>query len=170
VISYTVRSGRRWSRDDSPAVGLIKATPDLRTGWSTFDFPTVPTWHRDRMVIVGDAAHATSPSSGQGASQAIEDAVVLARCLRDVEPVPRALATFESLRRQRVERVVEQGRRNGEYKTLGWFQRTVVLPVVFRLLERTGDPAWVTDEHHIKGTAPVHPAPVPDGRGGPLRP
>ncbi len=149
-----------FARDDSPAVELVKATPDLRTGWSTFDFPTVPTWHRDRMVIVGDAAHATSPSSGQGASQAIEDAVVLARCLRDVDPVPRALATFESLRRERVERVVEQGRRNGDFKTLGWFQRTVVLPVVFGLLTRRGDPqAWVT-AHHIDWDAPVRPAPV----------
>ena len=36
------------------------------------------------MIIVGDAAHATSPSSGQGASMAIEDAVVLAKCLRDL--------------------------------------------------------------------------------------
>jgi len=150
-----------FARDSSPAVELIGATPDLRTGWSTFDFPTVPRWHSERMVIVGDAAHATSPSSGQGASQAIEDAVVLARCLRDVGPVPRALATFESLRRERVERVVEQGRRNGGFKTLGWFRRTVVLPVALRLLARKGDPqAWVTD-HHIDWDAPVLPAPVP---------
>jgi 2-polyprenyl-6-methoxyphenol hydroxylase-like FAD-dependent oxidoreductase len=146
--------------DDSPAVELINATPHLRTGWSTFDFPAVPRWHQNRMVIVGDAAHATSPSSGQGASQAIEDAVVLARCLRDVEPIPHALATFESLRRERVERVVEQGRRNGAFKTLGWFRRTVVLPVVFRLLTVKGDPqAWVT-AHHIDWDAPVMPAPV----------
>jgi FAD-dependent urate hydroxylase len=149
-----------FSGDDSPAVELIRATPGLRTGWSTFDFPTVPKWHSDRMVIVGDAAHATSPSSGQGASQAIEDAVVLARCLRDVEPVPLALATFESLRRERVERVVEQGRRNGEYKSLGWFRRAVVLPVVFRLLARKGDPmAWAT-AHRIDWDAPVRPAPA----------
>ena len=66
------------SVDDSPAVELVKATPGLRTGWSTFDFPTVPTWHSDRMVIVGDAAHATSPSSGQGASQSMWCAVTQA--------------------------------------------------------------------------------------------
>ena len=149
-----------FARDDSPAVELVKATPDLRTGWSTFDFPTVPTWPRDRRVIGGDAAHAMPAYLAQGACQAIEDAVVLARCLRDVGPVPRALATFESLRRERVERVVEQGRRNGDFKTLGWFQRTVVLPVVFGLLTRKGDPqAWVT-AHHIDWDAPVRPPPV----------
>lgn len=48
-------------------------------------------WHRDRMVLVGDAAHVTSPSSGQGASLAIEDALMLARCLRDL-PDHRAAA------------------------------------------------------------------------------
>jgi 2-polyprenyl-6-methoxyphenol hydroxylase-like FAD-dependent oxidoreductase len=36
------------------------------------------------MIVIGDAAHATSPSSGQGASMAIEDAVVLAKCVRDL--------------------------------------------------------------------------------------
>ena len=62
------------------------------------------------MVIVGDAAHATSPSSGQGASMAIEDAVVLAKCLRDLPDVSRAFAAYEQLRRERVERVVAQER------------------------------------------------------------
>ncbi|MGH3366576.1 MAG: FAD-dependent monooxygenase [Nocardioidaceae bacterium] len=147
-----------FARDRSPAVALISATPDLRTGWSTFDFPTVPRWHTDRMVIVGDAAHATSPSSGQGASQAIEDAMVLARSVRDVHDLPLALATFEGLRRERVERVVEQGRRNGDYKRMGWFRRSVVLPLAFRqVVARQGDPlAWAT-AHHIDWDAPVRP-------------
>jgi 2-polyprenyl-6-methoxyphenol hydroxylase-like FAD-dependent oxidoreductase len=43
----------------------------------------VETWQRGRVVLVGDAAHATSPSSGQGASMAIDDAVVLGKCLLD---------------------------------------------------------------------------------------
>ena len=36
-----------------------------------------PPWHRGRMVLIGDAAHATSPHCGQGAAQAIEDGIVL---------------------------------------------------------------------------------------------
>ncbi|MGO8981401.1 MAG: FAD-dependent oxidoreductase, partial [Streptosporangiaceae bacterium] len=44
--------------------------------------PQLPRWHDDRMIVIGDAAHAPSPSSGQGASLSIEDAVQLAKNLR----------------------------------------------------------------------------------------
>ena len=77
-----------FAEDDSPAVEIIHATPGRLAGWATYDLPSVPTWHRGSMIVIGDAAHATAPSSGQGASMAIEDAVVLARCLRDLPDVP----------------------------------------------------------------------------------
>ncbi|MDN5917706.1 MAG: FAD-dependent monooxygenase [Pseudonocardia sp.] len=47
------------------------------------DLPHVGPWFSDRMLVVGDAAHAASPATGQGATMAIEDAVVLAKALRD---------------------------------------------------------------------------------------
>ncbi|MFL6122742.1 FAD-dependent monooxygenase, partial [Actinophytocola sp.] len=78
------------------------------------------------------AAHATSPASGQGASMAIEDAVTLAKCLRDSAGVPEAFARYESLRRQRVERVVAQGKRNGDGKSLGPVMRHL-LPLIIKL-------------------------------------
>jgi FAD-dependent urate hydroxylase len=68
--------------------------------------PTVRTWHNDAMVVIGDAAHAVSPSSGQGASLAAEDAVILAQCLRDAPSMRLALQAYERQRRARVERVV----------------------------------------------------------------
>ena len=71
------------------------------------------------MVIIGDAAHAPSPSSGQGASMAAEDAVVLAKSLRDMPDIPRALDAYERQRRQRVERIVAQGARTSSAKTAG---------------------------------------------------
>src|SRR4030095_6299772 len=87
-------------RDDTgPMLDIIAATTKIFPGWNTYDFPTVPRWHNDRMVIIGDAAHATSPSSGQGASLAIEDAIVLAKCLRDIAGTEAAFAEFERLRR-----------------------------------------------------------------------
>ncbi|WP_203236602.1 FAD-dependent monooxygenase [Nocardia panacis] len=67
--------------------------------------PSVPRWHRGRMVLVGDAAHAPSSSSGQGASIAIESAVELARCLRDLPSPEEAFAAYERLRRGRVESI-----------------------------------------------------------------
>ncbi|MGG2461060.1 FAD-dependent monooxygenase [Streptomyces sp. RGM 3693] len=67
--------------------------------------PSVPHWHRGRMVLVGDAVHAPSSSSGQGASLAIESAVELARCLRDLPTHREAFAAYEALRRPRVEAI-----------------------------------------------------------------
>ncbi|RSD19925.1 FAD-dependent oxidoreductase [Amycolatopsis eburnea] len=113
------------SRDRTPATEIIRATRELYPAWPTYDFPSVPVWHRGRMVIIGDAAHATSPAAGQGASMAIEDAVTLAKCLRDVPEVPHALATYEGLRRERVEAVVAAGKRNGEQKVIGPVGRVV---------------------------------------------
>jgi 2-polyprenyl-6-methoxyphenol hydroxylase-like FAD-dependent oxidoreductase len=75
---------RLFQPDQTPAVDIIKATPELYRPGVTYDLPKVRTWHRGQMIIIGDAAHAVSPASGQGASMAIEDALTLGRCLRDV--------------------------------------------------------------------------------------
>ena len=92
---------------------IIEATEGIITPYMTYDFPTIPSWHTGRMVLVGDAAHAASPSSGQGASMAIEDAVTLGSGLLDVgaEGIAPALARYESERHSRAEAVVEWGRR-----------------------------------------------------------
>ncbi len=116
---------RQLSMDRTPAVRIVRATREIYRPWSTFDFPTVPTWRADRMVIIGDAAHATSPAAGQGAAMAIEDAVTLARCLRDVPSIPEALAAYEGIRRDRVEAVVERGKRNGDAKAVGPVGRVI---------------------------------------------
>lgn len=134
--------------DTGPMLDIIGATEHIISGWNTYDFPSVPKWFNDRMVIVGDAAHATSPSSGQGASMAIEDAVVLAKCLRDVPDPREAFAAFELLRRERVERIVAQGRRNGSGKApgmLGAFVRDLILPVIMRQVAKKDSLAWMHD-------------------------
>jgi 2-polyprenyl-6-methoxyphenol hydroxylase-like FAD-dependent oxidoreductase len=144
--------------DQIPARELIEATTLVFPGWNTYDLPRVPRWHRDRMVIIGDASHAISPTSGQGASLAIEDAVQLARALRDL-PVTDALDTFELLRRTRVERAVAQGARTGSRKAVGPVGRLVrdrvVMPVIAHTARRH-DPAtdWLTG-HRIVWDEPV---------------
>jgi FAD-dependent urate hydroxylase len=122
--------------DKSPARQIIEATPDLFEPWPTHDLRRVPTWHRDGMLVIGDAAHAASPSSGQGASMAIEDAAVLAVCLRDASDTRTALIRYEGLRRPRVTRVVREGRRNGTGKTPGPFGRTIRDAVIRRMFRR----------------------------------
>jgi len=158
-------SPERWRRqlvelfasDHGPAGDLIAAGTLELAGDSTHDLPSVPTWHRGPMVIVGDAAHAPSPTSGQGASMAAEDAVVLAQCLRDLPGIPQALAAFERLRRARTERIVAQGARTGSAKTpgpVGRVLRDLALPLVFRFLVTDRSTAWIYD-HHIDWAAPV---------------
>ncbi|GAA4257694.1 FAD-dependent oxidoreductase [Dactylosporangium darangshiense] len=146
-------------RDDrTPAVEMIRRTApeDLVITGGLEDIPSVPTWHRGRVVLLGDAAHATSPSSGQGASLAIESAVQLARCLRDL-PVPDAFAAFEGLRRERVERIIRMAEKTNSDKAAGPVARVLrdlIMPVAMRLLASPEKFAWQFD-HPIDWAAPV---------------
>jgi 2-polyprenyl-6-methoxyphenol hydroxylase-like FAD-dependent oxidoreductase len=143
--------------DRGPAAELIAAGRLELAGDNTHDLPRVPTWHRGPMVIIGDAAHAPSPTSGQGASMAAEDAVVLAKCLRDLPDIPQALEAFEGQRRRRVERIVAQGARTGSTKTPGGLARVLrdlMLPLVFRFVVTERSMAWIYD-HHVDWDAPV---------------
>jgi FAD-dependent urate hydroxylase len=94
------------------------------------------------MVLVGDAAHATSPSSGQGASLAFESAVQLARCLRDL-PHPEAFRAYENLRRTRVERIIAQAARTNRNKAAGPVGR-VLRDALLPLAMKFTDPARFT--------------------------
>ena len=64
-------------------------------------------WYRGRAVLIGDAAHATTPHQGQGAGMAAEDAVVLAEELAAANSLERALANFMERRFERCKLVVE---------------------------------------------------------------
>ena len=107
--------------DDSPGRETVQHTrPDQLSVFGSMEImPAVPHWHRGRMVLVGDAAHAPSSSSGQGASLAVESAVQLARCLRDLPDVESAFATYERLRRPRVEKVAKRAAKTNNSKALG---------------------------------------------------
>jgi FAD-dependent urate hydroxylase len=113
------------------------------------DMPTVPRWHRGRAVLIGDAAHAVSPSTGQGASLAMEDAIVLARCLRDLQTPERAIPRYEQLRRERAEKIIAVGRRRGAYKAPGGpvarFFRDLFMPLALRLFATERSTAWIYD-------------------------
>lgn len=68
--------------------------------WLTFRTVTNRTWHRDNLVLLGDAAHTTHYSIGAGTTLALEDAIALADALHTGPVLPRALARYERERKQ----------------------------------------------------------------------
>lgn len=66
-----------------------------------------PPWHRGRALLMGDAAHGTSPHAGQGAAQAIEDGVVLAEEIAAGKSAEEVLDAFMARRYERCKQVVE---------------------------------------------------------------
>jgi 2-polyprenyl-6-methoxyphenol hydroxylase-like FAD-dependent oxidoreductase len=135
--------------DHGPAAALVRATPHPLAFTLQHELPRVPTWSRGAIGILGDAAHAASPTSGQGASLAIEDSIELARCLRDW-PVREAFGVFERRRRARVERVVAEAARASTPKIpgpLGAFVRDRMLPIVLSFATRASR-EWLFD-HRI---------------------
>lgn len=134
--------------DAGPAAALIRAGRLELAGDGTYDLPSVPRWRRGRAIVIGDAAHAPSPSAGQGAAMALEDAVVLARRLQGADADPAAaLERFETDRRRRVERIVAAGARTGSSKIpgpLGMRVQEAVLRVLFRTVVTERSAAWMT--------------------------
>jgi 2-polyprenyl-6-methoxyphenol hydroxylase-like FAD-dependent oxidoreductase len=98
-----------------PMVGSIISRITHTFRWGLYDREPLPTWTRGRLTLLGDAAHPMLPHTGQGANQAIEDAVTLAAVLGDAESAsaPRALQIYESLRRERCAEVQRSSRING---------------------------------------------------------
>lgn len=126
---------------------IIRSSDQPITGYPIYDLVTLRKWQQGVVCLLGDAAHAPSPSAGQGASLALEDAVVVAKCLRDIDDPTAALKKFVSLRRERAERAVLQSRRNGSRKTpngpLGRMFRDLLLPI---FLKQGGDATkWMYD-------------------------
>ncbi|MEU6671965.1 NAD(P)/FAD-dependent oxidoreductase [Streptomyces sp. NPDC046727] len=90
-------------KDATPAAGLVEASAGAIMVTNATELPLGTGWHAGRVLLVGDAAHAASPATGQGASMALEDAVVLAKALRDLPGPAAAFAGYERHRRPRVE-------------------------------------------------------------------
>ncbi|WP_280220463.1 FAD-dependent monooxygenase [Nocardia neocaledoniensis] len=120
--------------------------------------PPVPHWYRGRMVLVGDAVHAPSNSSGQGASLAIESAVQLARCLRDIDSPTEAFTAYERLRRSRVEGITARAAKINHSKTPGPFARKVMnamMPLMVRTVMNPEKTMGAERRYRIDWDAPV---------------
>jgi 2-polyprenyl-6-methoxyphenol hydroxylase-like FAD-dependent oxidoreductase len=101
-------------RNDPEPIRAILSAPGL-TGvvWPLHDLEALSRWHNGRVCLAGDAAHTITPHGGLGASLAIEDALILAKCLRDLNQPTVAFAAFESIRKPRIDKLVRNARRIG---------------------------------------------------------
>jgi 2-polyprenyl-6-methoxyphenol hydroxylase-like FAD-dependent oxidoreductase len=142
--------------DHAPIADIIASTPGEIARFGVYEMPVMPTWHTGRVCLVGDAGHATGPHSGQGGSMAMEDAIVLAKCLRDIPDVESAFAAFQNLRKARVDHVVRQTRRIGDRKAppgrIGRFTRDLVLPLFLKVGVAMFKPIYA---HHIAWDEPI---------------
>jgi 2-polyprenyl-6-methoxyphenol hydroxylase-like FAD-dependent oxidoreductase len=105
---------RRFGTWHEPIPALIAAAnPGAILRTDIVDRPPLSRWGEGRVTLLGDAAHPMTPNLGQGACQALEDAVVLARCLAKGGDVPAALRAYEAQRIRRTSTIVRQSWRIG---------------------------------------------------------
>lgn len=95
-----------------PVSNIIRATPENAIRLiAVHDLEPLHTWSRANVLLVGDAAHAPLPTSGQGACQALEDAWHLARCLDGASGgLEEIFQAFATIRGPKTTRLAEQGR------------------------------------------------------------
>jgi salicylate hydroxylase len=107
--------------------------------WALYDREPLPVWTKQRLSLLGDAAHPMLPHLGQGANQSIEDGIALATILAraDRTTAPSALLAYERLRRERVAQVQRGARENGlrydsAYSDLGVRDAEITAHAAFR--------------------------------------
>ena len=102
-----------------PITSVIAATNDgsiLKN--DIVDRKPIKQWGQGRITLLGDAAHPTTPNFGQGACQAMEDAIVLANCIDQAQEIVTALRNYEARRRERTAYVTKTSRQFGAFTQL----------------------------------------------------
>ncbi|MFF0270468.1 FAD-dependent oxidoreductase [Kribbella sp. NPDC004536] len=137
------------SDDPAPVPQILAATEGPITVYPIFKLPTVQPWSRDRAVLLGDAVHATSPSAGQGASMALEDAAVLAKELQ-ANDFPKAFQQYEAARRPRAEALVAYATGIDKQKRVSKSRiavaiRDLMLPIFLRKAAGDHSTDWIFD-------------------------
>jgi 2-polyprenyl-6-methoxyphenol hydroxylase-like FAD-dependent oxidoreductase len=107
--SLKAEAVKRFAGWYDPIPAVIAATePTAVLKGDIIDRPPTWPWGRGRVTLLGDAIHPTTPNLGQGACQALEDAVVLADCLRRRGPTEAGLREYEQARRARTAMVTRR--------------------------------------------------------------
>ena len=111
-----------------------------------YDIEFLPTWHKGLICLVGDSAHATTPHAGQGASMAMESALTLAKCMRDIPDLKKAFAKYQHLRKERVERMIALARRSGKLFTvtnpMGKLFRNIMMSLMMKRWNKKMDDVY----------------------------
>ena len=115
---------KRFSGWMAPVVQAIEATDEKTIRpLKVVDRKPVRCWGRGRVTLMGDAAHPMTWDLGQGAGQAIEDALVLSRCLAETVDVEAGLRAYERKRMARTALLTRQSRRMG--RVASWDHRAL---------------------------------------------
>ncbi|MBN6034174.1 FAD-dependent oxidoreductase [Amycolatopsis sp. 195334CR] len=137
--------------DRTPAKTIIREA-DVILATNPRMLQGLSSWHRGPMVVIGDAAHALPPASEQGAALALEDAVTLGKCFRDIDDTNQALAAFQSAQQERVEKVAARGAGRTAQRQTGpqWLVRRKRDQAIARAAQSGAmkPPAWLHD-HEI---------------------
>jgi salicylate hydroxylase len=122
-----------------PRISELLQKVEVTFRWALYDREPLPVWTRQRLSLLGDAAHPMLPHLGQGANQSIEDGIALATILKsaDRNTAPLALLAYERLRRERVADVQRGARENGlrydsAYSDLGVRDAEITAHAAFR--------------------------------------
>lgn len=78
--------------------------------WNTHDFDLLPTFHKENVVLIGDAAHLALPFTSSGTTNAIKDAAVLTECLASTQSIQMAFAMYYDQRSNELVNHIQQGR------------------------------------------------------------
>jgi salicylate hydroxylase len=125
VIAEEDWQGRDWDADADPGAlqarlspfhasltDVLARVPAWRR-WALYTLADLPCWSNGPVALMGDAAHPMLPYLAQGGAFALEDALVLAGCLRAASGIPEALAAYAALRRPRARRAQLASQRQG---------------------------------------------------------
>lgn len=103
-----------YSEDARKIVNLVAR--DTSASWTAADHDHAPYYHKSKIAMMGDAAHASMPFAGNGAAQALEDSAVLDHlfsAVHDISEIPAALEAYDIVRRPRSQHVVDLARQFG---------------------------------------------------------
>ncbi len=98
---------RRFAGWHQPISELIESSEWILEN-GAYDLAPLPRWTAGRVTLLGDAAHPCTPNLGQGGGMAIEDALVLAKCISSERSIESPLRRYESLRRRRTRHVQQR--------------------------------------------------------------